>query len=690
MRSLLCLLLFLGAAAPLAALSPTRSQHSWVAGTGETGNADGAFMVASFKRPMGLLHDGDTDRLFVADSGNGALRVVALAQKNATSTLKLTLSGTVKAFGFVEPSLLAWKVPGKQLYCLDKKKPGVAVVDLEALSGRWLPLPASFTAKTGEALTLDDAVALRSLPGQYAVLSLGGQGRLLFFDLPGDAAVVASLGGLPGPLEDLAVEPDGLWGLSRESRSVFKLYPSGAVPEWALGFVAAVTSTATCPDLLADTVAGRSLGAPYSFVPGSPGLKVACDAPALMAYREPGGDFSTWYLLDQHGRRLGTENDNIYDEQRQVLHTRTQYFLTVGPKRLFAQPVHLVEDAGDERWYLSETESHRIVSFTRSRPDDASAEVGWDGYHDVAFPPKKKAGVHRIAVFSTCYFKESKDTMRKADTFTKRFGWYLNLLSSHRDGQAYEPIYYGTSVPPESSLMMLIQGLGPKAVVKYQSDELLVAMRPRDLSTIVRGYLTYPIGEDGLPIPVFDPEYNMTKRSWADVAKAPLFVDLAKYVVANESKIHTLKVMAPPVLYVLDDEVHWPGGVKFDYLNPDLQAKLFALYTAEFRALKKRFSDLAAAEGRKLKLTIALFPEHGTIGPQELYDGDPSTGSLALIRRHFREMCKSLGIRYIDVVDEMRVHALETPFLEVMDGHTTLAGNELMGLVAAQSYLDHE
>jgi hypothetical protein len=58
------------------------------------------------------------------------------------------------------------------------------------------------------------------------------------------------------------------------------------------------------------------------------------------------------------------------------------------------------------------------------------------------------------------------------------------------------------------------------------------------------------------------------------------------------------------------------------------------------------------------------------------------------MRQSFKTMCGRLGIRYIDLVDEMRVFSLDSPWVEVSDGHPTQNGADLMGLLAAQKYLD--
>ena len=683
---------YVGVSQAVMALSPTRSQHSWVAGTGEAGNVDGPFMVASFNQPSGILFDSATNRLVIADDGNRSLRTVALGRQNSTDTLNLKEAGTGAAFQWVSPTCLAWKADGKLLYCLDKGKPGVAVVDLAAETGRWLPLPVSFTGKTGDPCYLQNAQALYSVPGQFAVLALGSPRSVVVFDLPQGNTIVCNLVGAPA-LDDLSSDSDGLWGIGRQANSLFRLAPANAPAGWFQNFAQTVTSTATCPDFLADTIVGGAVAHPWSFVQRggyAPGLEVACDDPRIMAYRNAQGGFDTWCMMDQHSKKIGLENDNIYDEDYKLLKTRTQYFMTVGAKRLFRRPAYVCEDAQDERWYLSDTDSDRIVSFTRSEPDDPSTEVTYDGLMDTMFPAAKKDGLQRIAVFSSCYFKEVKDTRRKMETFSKRFQWYLNVFSSLKNGSPYEVMFFGDTLPPQECYLNLIHQRMSAAVGKYHCDEVLLALRPRDLCLgAIAGYQNYPIGKDGLPQEEFDPEYVNSQRTWADLSASPLYTDLVRYIVANQSRVYVAGIdKRAPALFLRDDEGNLPDIVKFDYQNKELLGKVFAIWTHDLGVMKQDMEAQAAADHRSVRITIALFPEHSTIGPQEVNSDDESTGSLALMRQSIKTMCGQLGIRYIDMVDEMRVFSLDSPWVEVSDGHPTQNGADLMGLLAAQKYLD--
>lgn len=681
------LALFFVLPAVLFGLSPTRSQHSWVAGTGEAGSADGAFMEASFNQPEGILFDAAGNRLIVADTGNQSLRMVDLGKQNTTVTLHLTELGTVGgAFQLLTPTCLAWKQAGSLLYCLDKGKPGVAVIDLGSNTGHWLPLPLSFTAKTGESFTLSSAQALCAV-GQFAVLSFASPRVAVAFDLPNDKTIVCDLVGAPG-LDDIASDTDGLWAISRRANLLYRLAPANAPASWLENLPRTVTSTATCPDWLADTLVA-AVYHPWSFVQSRAGLKVACDSPMMMAYRHGQGGFDTYSMLDQHGKKVGLENDNIYDENRKLLKTRTQYFMMVGPKRLFQRPAYVCEDIADDRWYLSDTDSDRIVSFGLSFPDDPSTEVTYDGLMDTAFPAAGKQGVQRIAVFSSCYFKEAKDTRRKMDTFSKRFQWYLNVFSSLRNGNPFEVMFFGDTLPPRESYLLRVEDKMSLAVGKYHCGEVFLALRPRDLVTIVGSYQSFPLGKDGLPQTTIDPEYLTRQRTWDDLSASPLYTDLVHYVAANQANIYGIRIgKTAPSLFFPDDEDSWPNVVKYDYRNKELLAKIFALWTHDLKALKQEMEAQASADNRSVRITIALFPEHSTIGPQEVNSAYEGTGSLVLMRQFLKAMCGELGIRYIDAVDEMRVFGLDSPFLEVADGHPTSNGADVMALVAAQLYLE--
>jgi DNA-binding beta-propeller fold protein YncE len=66
---------------------------------GTAGYVDGALAVARFRKPTGLFFDASTKQLYVADTGNHAIRAIDLATGTASATVR-TVAGTPQTRGF--------------------------------------------------------------------------------------------------------------------------------------------------------------------------------------------------------------------------------------------------------------------------------------------------------------------------------------------------------------------------------------------------------------------------------------------------------------------------------------------------------------------------------------------------------------------------------------------------------------
>jgi hypothetical protein len=131
--------LWLGLCFPVAALaadfSPFYTQFGLVAGSSEPGFKDGAFLKASFKDPAGLALSKDGLTLFVADSGNHAIRTVDLAHQNNVATLcghgAGDSAGSFEQTCFTHPSGLQISEDGDNLYVLDQGNGKIKRLDLK-------------------------------------------------------------------------------------------------------------------------------------------------------------------------------------------------------------------------------------------------------------------------------------------------------------------------------------------------------------------------------------------------------------------------------------------------------------------------------------------------------------------------------------------------------------------------------
>ena len=126
-------------------------------GAGQSGHADGSFTDARFNQPEGVALDAQTQKLYVADTGNRALRVLDLGAATV-STPALTPASGSSFMGLDAPTGVA--LDGGMVFVTDYTNDTVVAVDLE----RW---------------------GVSSLAGQYRVAALAdGVGPKATFDGP--------------------------------------------------------------------------------------------------------------------------------------------------------------------------------------------------------------------------------------------------------------------------------------------------------------------------------------------------------------------------------------------------------------------------------------------------------------------------------------------------------------------------
>ncbi|HTA16756.1 MAG TPA: hypothetical protein VK786_03315 [bacterium] len=165
--------------ADAAPFTPFHAKFFLVAGSGESGYRDGQFLDADFKDPEGLALSKDQARLYVADTGNHAVRVIALDAQDRVSTLvgngsSGMLDGAGSASRLSSPSLLALSGDGMGLWVLDQAGTALRYVDLGSGAIRSMaPAPrvpaytAMAVAKPDAAGSTGDAVFLVGQGGLY-------------------------------------------------------------------------------------------------------------------------------------------------------------------------------------------------------------------------------------------------------------------------------------------------------------------------------------------------------------------------------------------------------------------------------------------------------------------------------------------------------------------------------------------
>ena len=99
-------------------VGPMWGRYYVAAGLGEPGYKDGAFGDAELKSPGGLALSKDGTTLYVADTGNDAVRRVALGQNSKVDTL---FGGPGNGV-LVSPTALALSLDESSLYIIDGKR----------------------------------------------------------------------------------------------------------------------------------------------------------------------------------------------------------------------------------------------------------------------------------------------------------------------------------------------------------------------------------------------------------------------------------------------------------------------------------------------------------------------------------------------------------------------------------------
>ena len=107
---------------PAKFMTPFFGRNYLVAGSGTQGHIDGNFLEAAFNQPSGLALSPDGRLLYVADTGNNAVRIVDLADSDKVSTLCGNASGLDK------PTTIEVSADGSRVYVLNSVSQTIKVI----------------------------------------------------------------------------------------------------------------------------------------------------------------------------------------------------------------------------------------------------------------------------------------------------------------------------------------------------------------------------------------------------------------------------------------------------------------------------------------------------------------------------------------------------------------------------------
>jgi hypothetical protein len=130
-------------------VTPMWGRYYLAAGLGEAAFKDGAFAQAAFDGPQALAVSKDGSYIYVADTGNDAVRRVALDQGSKVDTL----AGSPGGAAIVSPTALALSMDGTSLFVVDGKQQAVKRIPAAGGSPEPVPVKLTFTAAAGAPLS---------------------------------------------------------------------------------------------------------------------------------------------------------------------------------------------------------------------------------------------------------------------------------------------------------------------------------------------------------------------------------------------------------------------------------------------------------------------------------------------------------------------------------------------------------
>ncbi|HEY7855530.1 MAG TPA: hypothetical protein VIC32_03730 [Terriglobales bacterium] len=115
-------------------LDLSSSTVTTLAGTNASGFADGSLTAARFNHPFGILASSDGTKLYIADTGNNAIRLIDLTAATVSTIAGNGGLGNADGVGaaarFAEPNGMAFDATGKKIYISDFENQAIRLLDL--------------------------------------------------------------------------------------------------------------------------------------------------------------------------------------------------------------------------------------------------------------------------------------------------------------------------------------------------------------------------------------------------------------------------------------------------------------------------------------------------------------------------------------------------------------------------------
>ncbi len=642
-------------------VSPYYHYTSLLAGAAEPGLRDGSFEKARFRSPQGLLLDRAQWRLIVADSGNGLLREVSIADWGQTKTLEFK-SGGAK---LIQPSLLAWVKPGKQFIVYDFKNSNLALADLETKELKWIFAPNG--------------------PGQASLRSYG-ELRDMDFDTASGlwVGVACHPGFLAGELADKPFQSveEGRWGdwcslrfhqaeliaATRQNgqASMLAVRSNGAhVNAW----LRELLNSKTTPKLETQSFNVSTLGESLRLVGGAEPPRALSSGPVFAAEFISPTYTRTQWLPDEEGRRYGVDHHLYYAFGDKAMGEDNER----SGKVPMDKAGHGVYDAPTATYFVSDDENHRLVAV---RDLDFFPEDGLPlTDHEFKYPEEKLPGVTRIVVQGNSQaFDSGSGKRHHFASFSKRLEVRLNQMAMLEGaGRRFEIIFVGTAQGHGADGLTSLGHLNlnfKSYLEKLHPDMLLFCQIPEDFIFNAQDFGKREAGDDGLPGPEFDPGFLANKGG-----KIGAFQDVAKYLNKHPFANNLLMMGNDGLLYFSSGNTGaWiAAGMK----DEELRERLFRCTELYVAGAHKK------SKAAGLPMAMVMLSARAFYGIEEQSGTERGDTDLVGLTGLFRDLCEQEGLPFYDAATPMNVLAVSEPLVYNRNAHPTPDGHDRAAFVTA-------
>jgi DNA-binding beta-propeller fold protein YncE len=627
-----CLIFLLcGVSVPaLAEPIPVDLATALVAGNGDPGYRDGAFYQACFSGPGGLALDKAHGAMYVADTGNHAVRKIDLRNNNFVSTLCGGRWGDQDGIGSAArlsgPTQVALWPEGGALLFIDQAGGALRKVDLSTGATAVLRpvLPATAQAPFYTRL-------IRDSDGFFYVLDTANR-ELRRVDPATGAQSHAWTHPFFAQSVELSVSGGRLWAYDPSGKVLVLDLP---VP---LTAPAAVSATAGIP---AQVLAQEANALTRSALPGGVGL-ISCaavfDHPVLLTYLPGKQRFES--ILPEEGNKtidLTDMDGGTFDpDSSAVMVTPTVHIY-----QPFSPPVNFALDPDTARIYASVSNANQVSAANLQRLD-------WDyNINETKLLPKPAGSQRLLFLGSSVLTWDGAFNIERQHWWPKRFEQFMALKRAMR----------GCGTPLEVEVLQLSGNTGftgsaigsvPRwapVAAKSEVDELVLAVNELDLAQEALGAFRNA-SHDDVADPVFDPEWVTEQESenkFKDLG--PLSRKLYDIYKASPGRFHGALMQGP-------------HGVE-DNPDYDNDGDVGALDDPEIRAIglqiirKAMVIAAQAAKQNGIRLKIVLFPVRQDLTDAEFRTDLPTTAET--MGEPLGQYCSELGIGFVNMIPTLRM-----------------------------------